>query len=199
MFTISQLIDTVEQIRRMERRLPALRAAVKEGADPGRLHSTEANIDQLKTVLPAVYPFPEAILRAAEHRIEHDDLVAQLLDVEKKIAAAAEVAKSQAWKYSVRKEGPKESPEVVALKELHANIDAKIEAVDACAAPLMRILAEEERACAEAAQTREWAARGFADPVPACILREREGRIRDLEREGLHSLKMGRGHCIVVC
>jgi hypothetical protein len=189
MFTITQLIETVEQIRRMESRLPLLRAAVREGGDPARLHTTEANLKQLRDILPATYAFPEAIQRAADHRIEHDNMVAQLLDIEKKITAAKDVAKTQAWKYTHRKDGPKEPAEVTALREQHAVIDAKIEAIDEAISPLMRVLAAEEKAQAEATETRMWAARGFMDPVPECILRMRAADAKELEA-GCERLKM---------
>jgi hypothetical protein len=175
MFTISQLIDAVEQISRLERRAGPMRLAVREGADPDKLHALNAKITQLRASLPAEeHSFMDTIRFVANYRINHDDKVLELQAIEKKIAAALEVAKTQSWKWANRKDGPKEPPEVTALRDRYAAIDAEIETMDENINPMLRLLKTQEAAEADMAAVAGWAARGFIDRPPACIEHDRE-------------------------
>lgn len=185
MFTITQLIETVEQISRMERKLPT-------ATDP---HRIKASIQQLRDLLPAVYPFPDAIRRAAEHRILHDDLVTLLVSTEEKLKKAEEISKLQAWKYSGRKEGPKESSEVVSLREDIRSIEGRIDRMDEAIAPLLRLLAQEEASIAVGVQIRAWKS---GDPDLPCVLSQRAEHVREIVREGCERLPLPRRPFCVV-
>jgi hypothetical protein len=198
MFTITQLTDTVEQIMRMERRLPGLRTSVREGADPARLHTLELRVKELRSILPATCSFADAIRMVAEHRITHDDMVMEIQGLEKKIAEGLEGAKVNAWKFANRKDGPKEPAEVLAMRLKIAAMDTKLDTMDETIQPIVRILAAEEKAQAEAADVSAWTDRCFADPVPDCIIRMRAATQKEMEA-GCERLRMPKiRNCIVV-
>jgi hypothetical protein len=198
MFTVTQLTDTVEQLMRMERRLPALRASVREGADPARLHTMEFRIKELRDILPESYSFVDGIRMVAEHRIKHDDIVMEIQGLEKKIAEGLEAFKTQAWKYAGRKDGPKEPAEVVAARAQIAALDTKLDTMDEKIQPIMKLLAAEQKAQTEEADVVAWASRGYADPVPECIIRQRAAEHKEMEI-GCERLKMPKiRNCIVV-
>ncbi len=199
MFTISQLIDTVEQISRLERRAGPMRVAVREGADPDKLHALGVKIAQLRDSLPTEeHSFMESIRMVADYRIRHDDKVLELQAIEKKIAAALEVAKTQSWKWANRKDGPKEPPEVTALRSKYEAVDAEIDTMDENIAPILRLLKAQEAAEADMAAVAGWAARGFIDRPPACIEHDREAFQKEM-MAGCERLRLPKVRsCIVV-
>ena len=198
MFTVNQLIETVEQIMRMERRLPAIRTSVREGADPARLHTLELRVKELRAVLPESYGYADGIRMVAEHRIKHDDIVMEIQGIEKKIAESLEAFKTQAWKYAGSKDGVKEPADVVVARAKIAELDAKLDAMDEKVQPIMKLLAAEQKAQDEMADMAAWADRMYADPVPACILAQRDAFQKEMEI-GCKRLKMPKVRsCIVV-
>ncbi len=198
MMTITQIVDAVEQISRLDRRAVPLRQAVREGADPDKLHTLEAKITQLRATLPEEHPYMGAIRMIAEHRIRHDDKVLELQAIEKKIAAALEAAKTQSWKWVNRKDGPKEPAEVIALREKFTAIDAEIETMDDDIGPMMRLLKAVETSDAEMAAVSGWAARGFVDRPPACIERDRAAFHKEMEAGCKRLALPKKRHCVVV-
>jgi hypothetical protein len=198
MFTVNQLIDTVEQIMRMERRLPGIRTSVREGADPARLHTLEFRIKELRNVLPETYSFADGIRMVAEHRIAHDDIVMEIQGLEKKIAEGLEAFKTQAWKFAGRKDGVKEPVDVVAARVKIAALDARLDTMDEAIQPTMRLLAAEQKAQDEMVDVATWADRMYTDPVPACILAQRADEQKAMIA-GCERLKMPKVRsCIMV-
>ncbi len=183
---------------RMDRRLPLLRTSVREGADPARLHTLELRVKELRDVLPATCSFADVIRMVAEHRIKHDDMVMEIQGLEKKITETLEGAKVNAWKYAGRKDGPKEPTEVTTMRTQIAAMDAKLDTMDEGIQPIVRLLAAEEKAQAEAADVDAWTDRCYADPVPDCIIRMRAATQKEMEA-GCERLRMPKiRNCIVV-
>lgn len=167
---IPDCIATLERIVRLERIVPMTEKA-------------EAEIAKLYASLPATDRDSLAwlIRNVAEARVERTDLQKEQARAEAALKAAQEAAKGGAWKFKGRAEP--ESKEVVAARAAITAAATKLEELNKRVKPNVEMLQEEIERQEELADLDAWRARGYADPVPECILKAEEERRREFEKD----------------
>jgi len=164
MLTISQIVDKVEYLIYLQRQRPA-----KRGTEASA--KLEARIADVTATLPPMEetPWPWGINHVALGRADRNALLKRMEDNDKQIATALKDAEKDAWKWSGRKEGPKEPAIVAELRAANVELEKQIEAIEENLKPIELILADEERAIAEQAAMDDWAADGYWRTPPAHV------------------------------
>lgn len=189
---IAAIVDTLECVLRKQTQL-------SDCKDDAAAETLRATIAELTAVLPPPESIPMigSIRVLAELNAEMTTLAEQLTANEKEMERLKKEASKDAWKWSARKEGPKESAAVVALRETNTTLNTKLEELERKAEPFRKLLAMEQRAQDEEAQLRAWAASGYADPRPAPIVAMLDAYRRELE-EGCERLRLPRKRSCIV-
>lgn len=193
--TISQIVDKVEYLIYLQRQRPAKRAAGAEA-----IAKLETRIADLTATLPPIEdtPWPEGINAVAVGRADRNALLKRMEDNDKQIAAALKDAEKDAWKWSGRKEGPKEPAIVAELRAANVDLETQIEAIEERLKPFETILADEERAIAEQTAVDNWVADGYWRTPPAHVTAYSRAFHRELQA-GCHRLRLPKHpSCIVV-
>lgn len=164
MLTISQIVDKVEYLIYLQRQRPAKRGTEASAKLEARIADVTASLPPMENT-----PWPEGINTVARGRADRNALLKRMEDNDKQIAAALEDAKKDAWKWSGRKEGPKEPAIVAELRAANVGLETQIETIEERLKPIEIILADEERAIAEQAAMDDWAADGYWRTPPAHV------------------------------
>jgi hypothetical protein len=196
MMTITQIVENVEYLIYLQRQ-----RHVKRAAGPEAAAKLEARIADIASVLPPMEntPWPTGINMVALGRADRNALLKTMEDNEKRIATLLEEAKKDAWKWSGRKEGPKEPVEVAQLRNANLELENQVTVIEERLKPIEIILADEERAIAEENTLSNWVVGGYSEPTPAHVARYTKAFHKDIVAEGVVRLRMpSHPSCVVV-
>lgn len=195
MMTISQIVENVEYLIYLQRQ-----RLVKRAAGPDAIAKLETRIANISATLPNIEdtPWPWGINSVALGRADRNALLKCIEDNNKQIDAATEDAKKDAWKWSGRKEGPKEPAIIVKLRATNADLEFQIETIEERLKPIELILADEECSIAEQTAVQNWAADGYWRTPPAHVTDYSRAFHREIQ-SGCHRLCLPKHRsCVVV-
>ena len=189
---IAAIVDTLECVLRKQAQLRGCKDEDKAGP-------IRAAIAELTAVLPPPESVPMlgSVRALAELNAEMTMLAEKLTVNEKEMERLKKDGAKDAWKWAARKDGPKESAAVVALRETNTTLEAQLDALELKAEPFRKLLAMEQRAQDEEAQLRAWASSGYTDPRPAPIVTMLDAYRRELE-EGCERLRLPRTNVCIM-
>jgi hypothetical protein len=175
---IAAIVDTLECVLRKQ-------AQLYECKDETEAEPIRAVVAELKAVLPPPESVPMigSIRALAQLNADMTTLAEQLTANEKELEQRKKEGSKDAWKWAARKDGPKESATVVALRETNAHLESQLGALELKAEPFRKLLAMEQRAQDEAAQLHAWAASGYTGPQPSVITAMLDAHRRELESD----------------
>jgi len=172
--------------------LPAKQAAADAARGRDRLaavhalESQEEEIAELRESLPADMESSRKWLceAVARYRVEHDQLVQAIADAAAAVEAAKEASKGDTWKWKARATGTGVAAEpkaVTAAREALTAAEKALAAREQADKKLLQMAADTMQCEAELAEINAWAARGYTDPRPACIVRQEEEFMAEME------------------
>ena len=189
---IAAIVDTLECVLRKQ-------AQLRDCKDEDKAGPIRAAIAELTAVLPppANVPMLGSVRALAELNAEMTTIAEQLTANEKEMDRLKKDGAKDAWKWAARKDGPKESAAVVALRETNTTLEAQLDTLERKAEPFRKLLAMEQRAQDEEAQLRAWASSGYTDPRPAPIMTMLDAYRRELE-EGCAHIRLPRTNVCIM-
>jgi hypothetical protein len=185
---ISAILDTMEQLFRMERQIPtkqtAIELALQELTDPeckgykltiGRQRvaaaeaeakAHQAQMDELATTIPADTSLLLLCEYVAENRLKREDLVAAIT----KASTATTVAKEAKVGWRDRAAGAP-SQQAIQAKQTLEKATLALQTFEKCVAPIETFVKQEQERESEREEYDAWLTSGMEGPTPALIKR----------------------------
>ncbi len=175
---IADIVNTLEVILLKQRQLKDCKPEETE-----KMKKIQGVLQELEAALPTAGTWPlEPSIRDLAYLNSEMTLAGQEIKKNEaemeKLTAASSV---DAWKWSMRKEGPKEPAAVAKLRLANKDLKAKMETLESYAEPVRRLLMAEQRAIDDAIELDAWANACYPEPSPAPITKMIAAEQKELE------------------